>query len=64
MKYCAEVRTQADYLRNVGDTAAVIFGPSKHLQNDLHFTHMPGCKQAAGTKCHNVVIGLCKGKEA
>ena len=64
MKFCAEVRTQADYLRNVGDAAAVIFGPSKHLQNDLHFTHMPGCKQAASTKCHKVVIGLWKCKEA
>ena len=64
MKWCTEVRTQADHLRNVGKTSADIFGPSKHLQNELHFTHMPRCKQAASTNCHKVVSELCKCKEA
>ena len=62
MKWCTEVITQADVLRNVGDIAAVIFAPSKHPQYDLHSSHMAICKQAAGThKSHKVVIRLCKG---
>ena len=63
MKRCTDVITQADVLRNVGVTVAVIFVPSKHPQYDLHPSrNMVVCKQAAGTyKCHNVVIGLHKG---
>jgi hypothetical protein len=50
MKFCTEVITQAVVLSNVGDTAAVIFAPSKHPLYDLHFSHkMAVCKQAAGT---------------
>jgi len=66
MKWCTEVITQAVFLRNVGDTDAVIFAPSKHPQYDLHSSHnMAVCKQAASTyKCCKVVIGLCYGKEA
>jgi hypothetical protein len=63
MKWCTEVISQADVLRNVGDTAAVIFAPSKHPQYDLHSSHMAVCKQASITnRCHKVVIGLHKGK--
>jgi len=64
MKLCTEIITQADVLRNVGDTAAVIFAPSKHPQYDLHSSHnMVVCKQAAVTNCCCiVVIGLRKGK--
>ena len=50
MKWCTEVITQAVVLRNVGDTAAVIFAPSKHPQYDLYSSqNMAVCKQAAGT---------------
>ena len=50
MKWSTEVIKQADVLRNVGDTAAVIFAPSKHPQYDLHSSHkMAVCKQVAGT---------------
>ena len=62
MKWCTEVITQAVVLRNVGDTAVVIFAPTNHPQYDLHSSHMAVCKQAASThKCHKVVIRLCKG---
>ena len=64
MKWCTEIITLWDELIKLGHTAAVIFAPSKHLQYDLHSSHMAGCKQAAGTKCRKVVIRLCKGKEA
>ena len=60
MKWCTEVITQVDILRNVGASAAVIFAPSKHPQYDLHSCHMAVCKQAAGTnRCRKVVFGLC-----
>jgi hypothetical protein len=52
--------TQADVLRNVGDTAAVIFPPSKQPQYDLHSSHMAVYKQAVATrKICKVVIRLC-----
>jgi hypothetical protein len=51
MKWCTEVIKQADVLSNVGDTAAVIFAPSKLPQYDLHSSHnMAVCKQAAGIR--------------
>jgi hypothetical protein len=48
-KWFAEVITWADVFRKIGDTAAVIFAPSKHLPYDLHSSSTPGCKQAAVT---------------
>jgi hypothetical protein len=64
MKWCTEIITQAVVLRNVGDTAAVIFAPSKHPQYDLYSSHnMAVYKQVAGAyKCYKFVIGLSKDK--
>jgi len=54
----SEVTTQIPAFRKVSNTEANKF-PPPHLCDDPQFSHMPDCKQAAGTlRCQNIVIRL------